>query len=246
MNAFSAPVDVDSPLQGAAREAGWALMQLVNEIDWKKREQVVGIITRLGAALAEPAGEATRQCETCQGNGEIVTDWDRYLHPLTADVGDEAVTECPDCNGEGEISEPAGEAGPVAIDYLRGKIGEILELELDAKADSRPLQQAVERILALVTTPPASAIREAATHRHKKRGTEYVLFGIGKVQAEKWVDGTTMKPSYPEDGKISVSASQVDMSEVAIYRSVDDGSLWVRPREEFEDGRFAALAGSAE
>jgi hypothetical protein len=35
------------------------------------------------------------------------------------------------------------------------------------------------------------------------------------------------------------------MREVAIYRSVDDGSLWVRPREEFEDGRFAALDAGA-
>lgn len=40
-------------------------------------------------------------CERCQGNGEIVTDWDRYMHPLPGDVGDEAVAECPDCNGTG-------------------------------------------------------------------------------------------------------------------------------------------------
>jgi len=40
-------------------------------------------------------------CERCCGNGEIVTDWDRYLKPRTGDVGDESVAECPDCNGEG-------------------------------------------------------------------------------------------------------------------------------------------------
>jgi len=29
-------------------------------------------------------------CERCCGNGELVTDWKRYLHPLPDDVGDEA------------------------------------------------------------------------------------------------------------------------------------------------------------
>jgi hypothetical protein len=71
------------------------------------------------------------------------------------------------------------------------------------------------------------------THRHKKRGSEYVLIGYGKMQSEEWVD----------DGDLCRS---VDMREVAIYRSVADGSLWVRPREEFEDGRFEVLASGIE
>lgn len=43
-----------------------------------------------------------RTCESCQGNGEIVTDWDRYKHPWDGDIGDEAVTDCHDCDGTGE------------------------------------------------------------------------------------------------------------------------------------------------
>lgn len=49
-------------------------------------------------------GQSTNSCERCQGNGEIVTDWERYKHPREGDVGDEAVAECPDCSGEGVIS----------------------------------------------------------------------------------------------------------------------------------------------
>lgn len=47
------------------------------------------------------AGSEAETCDRCQGNGEIVTDWERYRHPHDGDVGDEAVAECPDCNGEG-------------------------------------------------------------------------------------------------------------------------------------------------
>jgi DnaJ-class molecular chaperone len=43
-------------------------------------------------------------CSTCQGTGEIVTDWDRYLKPHKGDAGDEAVIICPDCDGTGEAA----------------------------------------------------------------------------------------------------------------------------------------------
>lgn len=60
-------------------------------------------IDSIAAGPAEPSveSEAGETCETCQGNGEIVTDWERYLHPREGDAGDEAVAECPDCSGEG-------------------------------------------------------------------------------------------------------------------------------------------------
>ncbi len=42
-------------------------------------------------------------CERCQGNGEIVLDWDAYLHPASLAVEENSVAECPDCDGEGMI-----------------------------------------------------------------------------------------------------------------------------------------------
>lgn len=73
------------------------------------------------------------------------------------------------------------------------------------------------------------------THRHKKRGSEYVLLGIGRIQSDEWVVYDDVE-----------GTSAVDMSEVAIYRSVADGSLWARPIAEFEDGRFERLQKGTE
>jgi len=71
------------------------------------------------------------------------------------------------------------------------------------------------------------------THRHVKTGGEYVLLGIGKMQAQDW-----LFERFLDVGRSKLDS--VDMREVAIYRG-HDGQLWARPREEFEDGRFAPL-----
>lgn len=73
--------------------------------------------------------------------------------------------------------------------------------------------------------------REAPTHRHKKTGRLYVLIGFGKIQSDFWMTSG-----------FSPAAKTVDMLEVAVYRAIVGGSLWVRPREEFEDGRFIKLS----
>ena len=56
-----------------------------------------------------------------------------------------------------------------------------------------------------------------ATYRHKKRGTTYTVMGLATMQ----IDG-----------------SPLDMEKAVIYQSNFDGSMWVRPLAEFEDGRF--------
>lgn len=56
--------------------------------------------------------------------------------------------------------------------------------------------------------------------RHKKRGTTYEIIAIAKLQYSGRLD---------------------DMTEMVVYRSDSDGSLWVRSEKEFKDGRFELL-----
>ncbi len=79
----------------------------------------------------------------------------------------------------------------------------------------------------LYTSPPVD-IAAARRVRHKKRGSTYTVIGTGKIQADSWIDESRPAP--------------VDMRAVTVYRADEDSTLWVRPVEEFDDGRFEELS----
>lgn len=73
-------------------------------------------------------------------------------------------------------------------------------------------------------SPPVFESKEFwPTHRHKKRGGEYMVVHEGRLQ----VDG------------------DLDDERVIIYRGAD-GKLWVRPSYEFNDGRFEPIRPASE
>jgi hypothetical protein len=77
-----------------------------------------------------------------------------------------------------------------------------------------------------LSTPaaPELAVGWVPTHQHVKRGSKYRLDGYGEIQTDMLL---------------------TDYAKVAIYRA-EDGTTWVRPVSEFEDGRFVALSSVRE
>ena len=70
--------------------------------------------------------------------------------------------------------------------------------------------------------------------RHKRRGTTYEVLGVAAMQSAHWRDPATPADNCPH-------GVSVNMRPVVVYVSEEDGQLWVRPKEEFEDGRFAPI-----
>lgn len=86
------------------------------------------------------------------------------------------------------------------------------------------LRDVVFLILGMVAARLDMAARENAKPKvkHLKRGTTYNILGKARIQTE-----------YPV----------VDNVELTVYQGTEDGKLWARPTDEFEDGRFVKLEG---
>jgi hypothetical protein len=97
-----------------------------------------------------------------------------------------------------------------------------------------------DAIEALSVSAPYALGAGAPTHRHVKRGTTYAVVGEAKFQSSRWLtEAKLVEASEPLAGWLE--STFADMQPVVVYRSTENGSLWVRPKAEFEDGRFEAL-----
>lgn len=137
------------------------------------------------------------------------------------------------CNTSLEASLASFERVMRSIEKEAVLANEVIRLNRDGQGQGRvKVATAMHRIAqtaaAALASIPASAPSLKATHRHKKEGSEYVLLGIGKLQAKTWEE-------VDQDGHF---VRDVDKCEVAVLRSLEGGYLCVCPKEEFEDGHF--------
>ena len=54
-------------------------------------------------------------CETCQGNGEVVTDWGTYLKPPEGAEADAGTATCAACDGQGRTTYAFSDLSPEAL-----------------------------------------------------------------------------------------------------------------------------------
>ena len=101
------------------------------------------------------------------------------------------------------------------------EVRDLLMERLHGSPARSPAHNARLCVEAMLTAAPVLEEGGAVRYRHKKRGTEYTLIGVGRAQGELQDDDP-----------------------VVLYRG-DDGGLWVRHQVEFCDGRFEEIPALA-
>jgi hypothetical protein len=115
---------------------------------------------------------------------------------------------------------------PAAADVEAVRLLGAVIIGLDNGILDRPAIDAARALLACIKedAPEQSRVAtltEERRVRHKKRGTTYVVVGTAELQ---------------------MATDLVDGAFLIIYKG-DDGKLWARQEDEFEDGRFEDVSG---
>lgn len=146
-------------------------------------------------------------------------------------------------------SAAAKHGGKITADGLIGpqEFWDALHPQLNAEIETYMARAMDEdRRRAATPTPPVSPTPDSTgpagdTVRHVKTGGLYDVVGEGRMQTSDWE--REVRTEKDEQGLRSWAYQSVDMERVTVYRSQADGSLWVRPTDEFCDGRFVGGVG---
>lgn len=143
-----------------------------------------------------------------------------------------------EANGFVEPGEPESYAASMDefvenwIDAYAVTEGEVGPVDVYTWSEDVYFQLIIGQDQALSFTPVAvdDCAKAPRLVRHKKRGSTYKVLGNGRIQSDHWRNcwGGLLGP-------------KVDMAQVSVYQCLEDSSLWVRPSDEFEDGRFEDL-----